>query len=455
MKFNRLFAYFKSKGARGKMAKGGMYLTIGAGIEDGLRFIRNIILARLLDPAAFGIMAIVMSVDILFDSLTQMGIKESIIHNKKGNERAFLNTAFCINFIRGIILYVAAFFIIPVISDFYNSRQLIPLSRIAFLNIIFLCSMSPYAYSALKKMNYRKWALVFHAGGAISVLLSIVLGIYLRSVWALAIGFASENAVRCIISYMACPYLPSPKIDKESFKEIINYSKGILGLPILAFFFLRTDTFVLAKFVDIAQLGIYNLAKKLVYFPLRAYKTIVSHLLMPRFSSIQGDTQALAREYLKILKGLSIFFVPLITGMAIGAPHILRLVYGPTYVSAATVFRIFCGALLMQVLGATSNVLFFSTGKPQTTRIATIFRLLILLIVIFPMVIKYGITGAAVSSLLAAFTGLVFIMYKVKTNLNIQIRSQLLSYSSGVFVSLIFLILYFSINISVYFFRVI
>jgi O-antigen/teichoic acid export membrane protein len=100
-------------GLFGRMARGGAWLGLGSAGENALRFVRNMVLARLLAPEAFGVMAIVLSICSLFQVLTGLGIKESIVQNPRGAERSFLNGAWWISVVRGLLLYAVAFVASP------------------------------------------------------------------------------------------------------------------------------------------------------------------------------------------------------------------------------------------------------------------------------------------------------------------------------------------------------
>ena len=89
-------------------------------------------------------------------------------------------------------------------------------------------------------------------------------GFFVRSVWALAIGFAAETFMRCVISFAVCPFRPRLELDKESAKSLLAFSKGVFGLSLLNLIFNRTDIFVLGKLYPAAQLGIYTMGIYLI-----------------------------------------------------------------------------------------------------------------------------------------------------------------------------------------------
>jgi len=136
--FKALLKPFANQGFSGLIARGGIWLGAGGTTEHGLRLVRTMILTRLMAPDAFGLMAIILAINALFESFTQIGVRESVIQNPKGNNITFLNGAFWLAFVRGIALYTIAVIMVPWVARFYSSSELVPMMRIAFLGII-LC----------------------------------------------------------------------------------------------------------------------------------------------------------------------------------------------------------------------------------------------------------------------------------------------------------------------------
>jgi len=99
------------------IVRGGIWLGAGGVTVHSFRLVRNMILTRLMAPDAFGIMAIVLSFNTFFEAFTQIGVKESVIQNTKGNEKTYLNGAFWLAFIRGLFLYITAFIFVPLFAS--------------------------------------------------------------------------------------------------------------------------------------------------------------------------------------------------------------------------------------------------------------------------------------------------------------------------------------------------
>jgi hypothetical protein len=106
---------------------------------------------------------------------------------------------------------------------------------LAFLAILFNGALSARAYIALKKMEFNKWVIIFHGGGIVGILTSVILSFILQGVLALVAGFVVEAAVRCILSFIICPFIPRFKFAEEHLITLFAYARGMFGLPILYF----------------------------------------------------------------------------------------------------------------------------------------------------------------------------------------------------------------------------
>ena len=263
--FRRLLS---GKNLKARVARGSVVVTAGSGIDQGFRLVRNVILTRLLAPEAFGLMAIVLAVNTFFESFTDVGIDTAIVQNAGSEEAAYLNGAWWISFGRAVGLYALVFAGAPWIGHFYRQGSIAALMRVAFLGTLFRGAVSPRTYVAHKKMDFKRLVAINQGAGLCGILLTVVLALAIPGVWALTIGYASEAAVKCMLSFVLCPYRPGRQFDKVALRRIYDYSRGLFGLPILTFIYLRADIFVIGKLESTALLGIYSMVAGLGRVPL-------------------------------------------------------------------------------------------------------------------------------------------------------------------------------------------
>lgn len=435
-----------STGLKGRIARGGIWLGVGSGTEHTLRLVRNIALTRILAPEAFGIMSIIIAINTLFVSFTEMGIMQAIVQNPKGDKDTYLNGAFWVSFGRGLLIYFVIFIIAPWLASFYESPEIALLLRISSLTLLLSSANNPKAFIALKNMNYKIWVIIQNSGGVLGPLTAIISGIFLKNVWALVLGILAEEFVRFIFSYLLVPYFPRFKFEKETFQSLLNFIKGMVGLPIITFLFNRADVFVLGKLISKSELGKYTIAYGLAQASSLLFSTFISPMLLPVFSSLQDDRAAFERIVLKFSFYISCIFLPLLTIASCASPHLLAFLYGKAYASVSVTFMILCACIAVLMIGEILMKTLYAIGKPQYSREISLVRLVIMIAIIYPFIIKFGLIGAASARLLASVAWLFIFVLRMNKLLAFSAIKFIYAITPGVVISIIIFTIWFFLN---------
>lgn len=401
----RLEKLLSSGGLKEKVFRGGAWLGAGSFVEQALRFGRNMLLARMLAPEAFGTMAIVLSATTLIQVMAEVGAREALIQSPRGTERNYMGAAFWMSGFRALFIYAVIFILAPFISRFYGNADLCSLARIATLSIVFDGFISPAAIVAQKQMKFSRWAIINNGGGILGVLTTVVLSYFLRDVWALAIGYASENAARCIFSYGLCPYLPSFRVHFAALRDLLRFSRGLFGLAFLNLIFTRADIFVLAKLYPAAQLGLYSMAVYLVQTPTVFLVGILSQTLMPALSHIQEDNERVNRILLQATSAAIMLGLPAVVFAVLCGRSVLTLVYGARYGAAAPALVLAAAAGILNILNVQLTIVFYAKGTPQLHRRSVAAMALIVSALVYPLAKTCGLWGGQLACLIAVAVG--------------------------------------------------
>jgi O-antigen/teichoic acid export membrane protein len=383
-----------------------------------------------------------MAVSDMFESFTEVGIKPAVIQNERGNNPQFLNSAWWISFGRGIILYSLSFFLIPSIAIFYNNPDLTDYMRIAFLSILFRSLFSVKAYSELKSLHYNKWVIIYHGGSFIGILTTIVLVYITRDVWGLIIGYTIENLARLLLSFILCPFRPNFNFLKDDIKSIIRYARGMLGIPILTFIFMRADIFTIGKLYSDFELGLYSMAVSLSTIPVRLISNLISQVLMPAFSSMQNDLKRINTTLLKITKMISIVVIPFLIFIFFYGKDVLHVIYGEVYSAVAIPYAIISSTAIIRLLTIPIVGIYLAIGQPEIHRFITIIRVLVVLCLIYPATLFFGLIGAASASLIAMIIGYVLQIFRLRGITRINLVDYSKQYINGVLISLFIIVIW-------------
>lgn len=390
--------------ARGGV-QGGAWLGGGTAIAQVLKFGRNILLTRLLAPEAFGLMALVLATSSLFDQVTDIGVKEAIVQNPRGKEPGYINAAWWMGTARACALYALIFVSVPWISSFYGEPRLTPLMRTALIGVVFYGAMSSRAYQAWKNMEFKQWALIQYSGAVLGTLVTLTLALLMRNVWALAIGFASENVIRCATSYVLYPFRPRFQYESKPVSDLMKFSRGVFGLSFLHTVFSRADVFALGKFYSPADLGLYTMAIYLIQVPAGFIEALLYQILLPTFSQIQTDHERINKSLLRVASLILFFGMPVALFIALSGHSLLSLVYGPRYARSFLPLSLAAGVAILQLLNSQITTVFYASGNPGLHRRCVSLMALLMLILITPSVKYFGMAGGQAAALVATTVG--------------------------------------------------
>jgi O-antigen/teichoic acid export membrane protein len=388
-------------GLRAKATRGGAWVGAASVAEQASRFARNMVLTRLLAPSAFGAMAIVMSSSAIVGTLIDVGQKAAVVQNPRGAEKAYLNAAWWMGMGRACLTYLVIFAIAPWVSSFYGNAQLSALLRVALLSTLLDGAMSPRSILPQKEMKFGRWAAISNGGALCGVVLTVILSFALRNVWALAIGFCSENAFRCLLSYILCPGLPSLGLDRRAVRDLLKFSRGILGLSFMTLIFTRTDIFVLGKLYSPTVLGLYTMAVFLVQTPSSFITTALGQTLLPAFSHVQEDAERINRILLEVTSWLIMLGLPVVVVICLCGPSLLRVLYGVRYVAAAGPLAVASAVVFFTILNAVITCTLVGIGRPALHRLAMASSAVVMMIAIYPACKLLGVVGGQAAALVA------------------------------------------------------
>ncbi len=402
--------------------RGGAWLGTGSVAEQAARFARNMLLARILAPGAFGTMAIVLSSASLVDVLTDVGMNAAIIQSPRGSEPAYFNASWWLALCRAVLSYSIIFAVAPWISAFYGRPEISGLLRVALLSVLFNGAMSPRAVLAQREMKLGRWAVITNGGGICGVVLTLALSFYMRSVWALAIGYCGENVFRFFLSYALYPGFPSTRFDWKAAKELLMFSRGIFGLAILNLVIARADVFVLGRLYPLAALGLYTLAVTLVTTPSVFCTNMLGQALMPALSSVQQDEERVNRILLEVTSWLLLLGMPAAVFISLSAPSLLRIAYGARYIAAAGPLSVASAVVFLTVLNAVPTIVLFAKGRPAQHRHAVVVTAAVMLVAVYPASRLLGPVGGQIAALLAVSAGYLYQLILLRSVTGLHLR---------------------------------
>jgi lipopolysaccharide exporter len=278
--------------------------------------------------------------------------------------------------------------------------------------------------------------LLIQGSAVLGAIISIVLALVIRNVWALVIGFVIEMALLCIMSFILVPFLPRFEIDRGSLVELMKFARGMFGLPVLTALSLYAPILILGKVISEDQLGLYSYAALLAYMPVDLYIRTIAPVILPAFSEKQDDKRALSRGVLRAAQLTAVFVIPLVAFMACSASKLLLLVYGLQYAAMAVPFVVLCLQIVIQNQTVSLAGLYLAIGQPHLQRRFAIIRAVTIIVLMYPAAVLFGPLGAAVVIVLSNFIVLLMQVLKARKVIDLNIGVYVRSYAHGLWMAL-------------------
>lgn len=388
-----------SSGLTGRIMRSGMFTVMGFGLQQGIRFGSNLILARLLFPEAFGTMALVAVLLVGLTMLSDLGIQPAIQSSKRGDDPAFLNTAWTLNMIRAGLLFTAACALAWPMAWFYDEPLLMALIPVAATSILFLALEPTRAETASRHMALGRLTLMEITAQSLSVIVMLVLAWMTQSIWALVAGNVAAAAARAGLAWIMLPGIVNRlQLDRSAARELVQYGRWIFFSTVAGFLVLQSDKLILGHFLSMQELGLYNIGFFLAGFPLMMGQLLVQRLMVPLYrASPPSESRENFLRLRRIRFRLSGMLVVLVAPLALGGVYIVGFLYDPRYALSGSVTMLVSMALLPQMLGLTYDQVALASGDSRGFFVVNATRAAILVTLLLVLVPQLGLAGAPLS----------------------------------------------------------
>lgn len=389
----------------------------------GVQFVLQIVLARLLTPADYGVVGILAIFLAFARAFIDCGFTSALIQNQERTEDDF-STAFYFNVIIALFFYLFLFVTAPYIAQFYKMPILVPVTRVLTLSL---------PISALAAVNRTKLQIAVDfktqmKASLSAVVLSGIIGIFLAykefSVWALVAQTILNALFNAIFLFYLVRWIPLLRFSIVSFKKMFNYGSKLLAASLLDVLYFNMYPLVIGKLFSAADLGLYSRASSFAHLPSTLTNSIVARVTFPIFSQIQKDMARLFGVYKRYLVILSSIYAPVVLGMCAVAKPLLLTLIGPKWTGAIILLQILCIASVADCLTHVNLNLLLVKGYTNAALKLNIIKRIVsfsILIVSLP----FGIKGLCVGQVLYGQIAFFLNTYYTKKILNLGYWEQI------------------------------
>jgi len=361
--FSKISAVVGGNRLMARVVRSASWIVLGYGASQAIRLASNVILARILFPEAFGLMALISLVTVGLMLFSDVGIAPSIAQSKRGDDPDFLNTAWSIQIVRGFCLWIAACLLAYPFSVFYNEPDLAFYLPIAGLSLLVAGFNPTRIETAHRHLLMGRLTALDLASQVIGIIVMIVLAWITQSVMSLVIGGVVGAVAKLALTHYGLPGERNRMAwEKPAVKELITFGKWIFLSTVFWFFASQGDKAVLGKFLTLETLGIYNIGYFLASFPLLLGLNVTGRVMIPIYRETDGGKSA---KLTKMRYGLTAGVMGLLIVMALIGPWLTGLLYDARYLSSGAILVLICVALIPQVIGMTYDQAALAAGDSR------------------------------------------------------------------------------------------
>ena len=394
---------------KGRSVRGGA-LTLGAqGAQFAIQTISTVVLARLLTPADYGLVAMVTTITGLGQAFADLGLSEATIQREDISHDQVSNL-FWINVAIGLALMLVTIGLAPALAWFYREPRLNKIAQV--VSLTFLIGGLRVQHTALLKRRMRFASLAARdvASSVVAVPIAIVLARRGAGYWAIVALPLIANFIQMALSWLMVRWIPGLPRRGAGIRSLVTFGGNVAGSYLLTNMTRNADNVLIGWWWGATPLGLYSRAYNLLMLPVRQLSLPARSVAVPAFSRLQDDTERFARYHLRAVSLMAWISTPIFGFLFVAAGPVIVLALGHQWGGAAPVFQILVISALGHLLFDSTIWLFVSRGQSG--------RLLKLLLVISPIIVAsyaiglpFGIKGVALSGSMG-MVGVIFWVLK-------------------------------------------
>ncbi|MCI5210726.1 MAG: hypothetical protein D3910_18500 [Candidatus Electrothrix sp. ATG2] len=384
--------------ALGKIAaKGAAFLTALTFAKKFLGIVRNIVLARLLAPEDFGLLALALVLIQGMDSLTFVGIDNYLIQNKKISS-ALIRNAWFLNIIRGLVLTLIALAVCPFYSELVNEPATLQVLWIVAFNPLLEGIKNPGSILAEREIKFGRISIYETICAFLEVAMVAVIAWFIRDAAALAWGVLLGTLLKSLLSFFFFPVPGMPQFDLTHQVKLLSVAKHFIVIAAGTLVMVQGDNLIIGAVVGSEAVGIYVIAYQLAVFPVLFLQDIANRVALPVFSSLQSDRERLRSVLSSVVQLQLAIIIPFVVVLSVFSQEVIVTLYGDKWKEAGGVLQALIFVTLGKGLTHVCVPYILGTGAFSFASRMKTFEVLIFLLGVYIGVRYYGLVGVAVGA---------------------------------------------------------
>lgn len=375
-------------------ARAALWAFLGTAGSRAITLVGLALLARLLAPREFGLLAFAMVYITYAETIGDLGSGMALVYWPDRRDDA-AQVTFMVNAVAGVLWCLITFAIAPWVADFFNAPNGAPIVRVLGLSFILKYLGNTHDALAQKDLRFRARIIPEVSLAAVKAAVSLVFAWRGYGAWSLVYGHLAGVGLSTLLLWVVVPWRPSLRLPMDLVRPMLAYGRGIIVVNVLAAITHHADLAVVGRFLGTTSLGLYQMASKIPETTVVVLLWVVSKVLFPAFSKMHAAGDSLRRPYLTATRYISAVTLPAAAGLFLLARPIVLLFLGPKWADAAPILSALSVYTALRALSTHAGDVLKATGRAHLlARLAVLKAILIVPGLLIG--VRYGAVGVAV-----------------------------------------------------------
>ncbi|MGA0199257.1 MAG: MOP flippase family protein [Prochlorotrichaceae cyanobacterium] len=347
-----------------KAIKGVVWTALQNWGSQVLFFITFLILARVLGPAAFGLVSMANVFIHFVQALLGQSFADAIVQ-RKDLEPEHLDTAFWINLAIGLTLFLIGMISAPWIALGFKQLELTAIIRWLSFSVVLNALSSTHQAILRRDLNFKSLAVRQLTGQSVGSIVAIVMSFSGFGVWSIVSQQLLSNLVGTALLWKITAWRPQFRVSRSHFQDLFDFGINVVGMNILVFISLRSDDLLIGYYLGPVALGYYSVAYRLLVTVTQLLTDTIRQIVLPTFARLQDDLDKMRQAFYTATELVSFVALPAFLGMAILAPELVLALFGEQWSNSIPVMQILAVVGLLRSFFNFSGAVMMSLGKPS------------------------------------------------------------------------------------------
>lgn len=418
---------------RAKAASSVLLVLLERGAQQAVHFVVTVLLARILVPEDFGLIAIVGIVVAISQIFVDGGFGQALIQ-KQSTTSIEESSVFYTNILFGVAGAVLVFLLAPKIGEFLDNNRLQPLLEVSSV-ILVINSVSVVPIALLtQSLNFKKQLLVGFTSVSISGIVAVLMAYHNWGVWSLVGQQLVFSASRAALLWILCPWRPCLEFNVNKIRGLYGFGSKILASNFLDVVFQHVHLVVIGKIFSLSEVGYYSRAQGLQGLIARDVSASVGRVAFPMFSAIGGDVSRLRGAIIRAVSVTTYINFPLMFGLAVAAEPIVVLLLTERWLPIVPYLQVFCVIGMFNPLQTINHSTLKALGRAGLFLIVTAIRKSLTLVALF-VTYRSGVMDILLGQLVVTAIDACFSSYLVSRQIGTTLRQLASSIVPGLLIA--------------------